>query len=88
MLEEGVKVDAFKMKHKADIDFSNEGIKAAAVTMGTGMGAGGYGFEYKWDVPVETIDMTFDRPFLFLIRDKDTGEVWFAGTVYEGTANN
>ncbi len=71
--------------HKADIDFSNDGIKAAAVTAFGGMGAGGgeY-FDYKWDVPVEEIDLTFDKPFLFLIRDKGTGEVWFVGTVYEG----
>ena len=34
-------------------------------------------------VPVEEIDLTFDKPFLFIIRDKETGEVWFAGTVYE-----
>ena len=70
--------------HKADIDFSNDGIKAAAVTAVGGMGAGGEEiFDYDWDVPVEEIDLTFDKPFLFLIRDKSTGEVWFAGTVYE-----
>lgn len=69
--------------HKADITFSNDGIKAGAVTALGGMGAGGpeY-FDYIWDVPVEEIDLTFDRPFLFLIRDKATGEVWFTGTVY------
>ena len=27
--------------------------------------------------------MTFDRPYMFLIRDKENGEVWFVGTVYE-----
>jgi hypothetical protein len=32
---------------------------------------------------VEEIDMTFDKPFVFFIQDKDTGEVWFAGTVYQ-----
>ena len=69
--------------HKADIEFTNEGIKAAAVTAFGGMGAGGMErFDYKWDVPVEEIDLTFDKPFLFLIRDKATGEVWFTGTVY------
>ena len=69
--------------HAAMIDFSNEGIKAAAVTLAGGMGAGGDPFDYLWDVPVEEIDMTFDRPFMYLIRDKKTGEVWFMGTVYE-----
>lgn len=74
--------------HKADIDFSNDGIKAAAVTAFGGMGAGGDDvFEYQWDVPVEEIDLTFDKPFLFLIRDKATGEVWFTGTVYNPSSN-
>ena len=36
---------------------------------------------------VEEIDITFDQPFLYVIRDKDTGEVWFTGTVYEPTLN-
>jgi len=31
------------------------------------------------------IDLTFDNPYMFVIRDKDTGEVWFTGTVYEGS---
>ena len=39
-------------------------------------------FDYLYDVPVEEIDLTFDKPYIFIIRDKDTGEVWFAGTVY------
>ena len=70
--------------HKADIDFSNDGVKAAAVTAfigGLGAGGGEF-FDYIWDVPVKEIDLTFDKPFLFLIRDKSTGEVWFVGTVY------
>ena len=49
-----------------------------------GMFLGG-GFEYLYEVPVEHIDLTFDSPYLFLIRDVDTGEVWFTGTVYEPT---
>ena len=70
--------------HKADIDFSNDGIKAAAVTAIGGMGAaGGPDFDYEWEVPVEEIDLSFDKPFVFLIRDKATGEVWFAGAVQE-----
>lgn len=27
--------------------------------------------------------MRFDDPFLFLIRNKDTNETWFVGTLYE-----
>ena len=68
--------------HKANIDFSNDGIKAAAATAVGGMGSAAGGFDYLFEVPVETIDITFDRPYLYLIRDKASGEVWFTGTVY------
>lgn len=71
--------------HKANIEFSNEGIKAAAVTTMGGSGAADCGFYYNFDVPVEEIDLSFDKPYMFIIRDKATGEVWFAGTVYEPT---
>ena len=71
-------------KHSANIEFSNDGIKAAAATMVGGAGdATGPFFDYYFEVPIETIDLTFDRPFMYLIRDKETGEVWFAGCVYE-----
>ncbi len=68
--------------HKANIEFTQDGIKASAATMIGGRGAGG-GFDYIYDVPVERIDLTFDRPYMFIIRDKQSGEVWFIGTVYE-----
>ena len=70
--------------HKADIEFSNDGIKAAAVTFFGGLGDNS-GFDYRFKVPVETIDMSFNKPYMYLIRDKQSGEVWFAGTVYEPT---
>ena len=68
--------------HKANIEFSNDGIKAAAATAFGGMGSSSGGFNYLFEVPVEEIDLTFDKPFMYIIRDKATGEVWFAGTVY------
>ena len=68
--------------HKANIEFSNDGIKAAAVTAMGGMGSSSGGFNYLFEVPVEEIDLTFDKPYMYIIRDKATGEVWFAGTVY------
>ncbi len=71
------------VKHKANIEFSNEGIKAAAATEVGGAGAGMCGFDYKYEVPVQKIDLTFDKPFMYIIRDKDSGEVWFVGSVYE-----
>ena len=69
--------------HKATIDFSNDGIKAAAVTIFGGAGSAGCGFEHLYDVPVEVIDLTFDKPYVFFIHDKKTNEIWFTGTVYE-----
>lgn len=71
-----------KIAHKSNIEFTQEGIKASAVTEVGGLGDGG-GFDYLYDIPVEKIDLTFDKPYMFIIRDKNTGEVWFAGTVYE-----
>ena len=49
----------------------------------SGAGSTSGGFDYFFEVPVEEIDLTFDKPYMFLIRDKATGEVWFTGTVYE-----
>ena len=68
--------------NKYTIEFSNDGIKAAAATSGGGAGDT-HGWDYFFDVPYEIIDLTFDKPYMFLVRNKDTGEVWFAGTVYE-----
>lgn len=68
--------------HKANIEFTQEGIKAAAATIVGGFGAGG-SFDYLYNVPVEEIDLTFDKPYMFVIRDKEDGTVWFTGTVYE-----
>lgn len=83
------KKDTFisQAKHKANIEFSNEGIKASAATVLGGMGAAGCGFEHLYDVPVTIIDLNFDNPYLYLIRDKNTKEVWFVGSVYEPIVN-
>lgn len=39
--------------HKANIEFSNDGIKAAAATVVGGFGGGDCGFDYLYEVPVE-----------------------------------
>ena len=70
-----------KASHKANIEFTQDGIKASAATEIGGTGAGGR-FDYKYDIPVEEIDLTFDKPYMFIIRDKNSGEVWFTGTVF------
>ena len=80
MSEKGAYID--KAFHKANIEFTQDGIKAAAVTFVGGLGAG-MPFDYFFDVPVEEIDMTFDKPYMFLIIDKETKETFFTGTVYE-----
>ncbi len=71
--------------HKANIEFSNTGIRATAATAVGGLGAADCNFDYLYDVPLEEIDLTFNKPFMFLIRDKESGEIWFTGTVYEPT---
>lgn len=68
--------------HSANIEFTQDGIKASAATF-IALGGAGKMFNYYYDVPVEKIDLTFDKPYMFIIRDKNSGEVWFAGTVYE-----
>lgn len=71
-----------ELMHKATIEFTEDGIKAAATTVG-GAGGGGGAFDYIYEVPVEYIEMDFNKPYMYLIRDKETGEVWFVGSVYE-----
>ena len=65
--------------HKAKIEFSEEGIKAAATT------AFFIAAKSAFIMPQETenINIVFDKPFLFLIRDTITNELWFVGTMYE-----
>jgi len=36
--------------------------------------------------PSPDVELTFDRPFVFLIRDIQTGAVLFAGRVLDPTA--
>lgn len=65
--------------HKTNFDFSEEGIRAAAVTLLGGRGAGGDG-----PIPSSAhIVVSINKPFLYLVRDTKTGEIWFAGTVYK-----
>ena len=63
--------------HKANIDFSEKGIKAAAVTA----------FAMTKDMAIgpvkHPVQIVIDHPFMFLIMDKKTQEIWFVGTVYE-----
>jgi len=64
--------------HKADIEFTEKGVKAAAVTIFSMFGFGG-GFMME----KHPIDVIINKPFMFIIRDKNTKDIWFTGTVYE-----
>ncbi len=64
--------------HNANIDFSEDGIKAAAITV----------FAMKETSAVEDeapkpVVINIDHPFLFLIRDANNGTIWFTGVVYQ-----
>ena len=64
--------------HKANIDFTEKGVKAAAVTA--------FVMKANMAMPGEEkhpVEVNINKPFMFLIRDKNTKEIWFTGTVYE-----
>jgi len=63
--------------HKADIEFTEKGVKAAAVTV--------FLMAPMSAMPVETHPavVIIDQPFMFIIRNKKTKDIWFTGTVYE-----
>jgi len=65
--------------HKADIEFTEKGVKAAAVTVF--LMSGGAMFRPKYPV-----DVIIDKPFMFVIREKNSKDIWFTGTVYEPNA--
>ena len=63
--------------HEAYIAIDEEGTEAAAATaviMRTSA------------APMEQVQLTIDRPFLFALRDKDTGAILFLGRVTDPTA--
>ena len=65
--------------HKANIKCSEKGVKAAAVTVILMKdNAMPYIPEEK-----EIVYLNFNKPFMFIIRDTNTKEVWFVGTIYD-----
>ena len=63
--------------HKANIDFSENGIKAAAATVFVMM---------EKSMAIEKTNpeqIKIDKPFMYFIKDKNTDEIWFVGTMYE-----
>ena len=63
--------------HKTKIELNEVGTKAAAVTY--------FGMFAKGMAPqdFEQIDIVFNKPFVYMIREKNTGEILFFGTVFE-----
>ena len=66
-----------KAIHKTHIDLNELGTKAAAVTY--------FGVYNTSMMPpkVEKVDIKFNKPFIYMIRDSKTNEILFFGTVYE-----
>ena len=60
---------------KAFIDVNESGTEAAAVTIAVA--------QEKGMIPSEPITITFDQPFLFLIRDRETGAILFIGQLLQ-----
>jgi serpin B len=64
--------------HEAFITVDEEGTEAGAATAVYGITVG---------VPVRSLQLTIDRPFLFVVRDKDSGAVLFFGRVTDPRAS-
>ena len=64
--------------HKSNIDFSEEGVKASASTVMSILEKSA-----EFEDENKLIEININRPFLFLIKDKLTNEIWFVGTVFE-----
>lgn len=67
-----------KSIHKSHIELSENGTKAAAVTI----------FMFEKNALVmedekEIINIEFNKPFIYLIKEKNSDNIWFFGTVYE-----
>jgi len=64
--------------HKTYIEFSETGTKAAAVTY--------FGVDKNSAyIQKENVNITFDKPFIYMIRETNTKEILFFGIVYEPT---
>ncbi len=65
------------IKHKAKISVKERGVTAAAVTVEVAYATSAE------EPPKEEIDLRFDKPFMYLIKDKNSDQIWFVGTVYK-----
>jgi serpin B len=60
--------------HKAFVDVNEEGTEAAAATAVI--------MELK-AMPMDEVELTIDRPFLFFIEDQQSGTLLFGGRVVD-----
>ena len=65
--------------HKAFVSVDEEGTEAAAATASVAMLA-------STSTPTPYVELTIDRPFVFLIRDRETGAILFVGRVLNPAA--
>lgn len=73
-----IKVYVDEAIHKSHIELSEHGTKAAAVTV----------FLLKdnameYEETKKEINIIFDKPFIFIIKEKQSDNIWFYGTVYK-----
>ena len=80
MLKEESLLDLYvgKAIHKSKIELSENGTKAAAVTAM---------MVFKNSVVLENdrkkVEITFNSPFVYIIKEKNSDNIWFFGTVFE-----
>lgn len=75
MFTDNTKAAITNVKHKTFVEVNEEGTEAAAVT-GVTVGATSVMID-------EPYNMTFDKPFFYLIRDNNSGTILFMGEVVE-----
>ena len=70
-----------KVVHQANIDVNEDGVIAAAVTVEVG-GKGSAGGD---ETPPPRVDFHVDKPFLYLIRETQSGAILFMGRVNDAS---
>ena len=75
--ESGLELFVSKSIHKTHIELSENGTKAAAVTIFM-MDKNAISMD-----PKEKITIEFNQPFIYIIKEKNSDNIWFYGTVFE-----
>jgi len=66
--------------HQANMDVDEEGVTAAAVTVALGLGGAAE--------PPPHVDFRIDHPFLYFIRDRQSGAILFMGRVTDASTKS